>query len=151
MNKVGKAPLIILIVSLIFLTLCMFYVVHNSKTRKLLNNEDIKDMTIQYIDKNFDIDLYDEETDEGVKLLLTADYIGSDVIKEQPVINMNVSCYYVYKDAGNTYTDMKNENINIVYEDEKYKGESTIDFGRSDLENYSCTFKVAETSGKYAE
>lgn len=153
LKKFSKAQTIIFIISMLFLVLSMSFVIYKNYSGGAGKSSkgSIKEMTIEYVDTNYEIDLYDEQTDSGAKLELSAKYIGSDEIVEEPTINMNVDCYYVYEDAGDVYTDMKNANINIVYKDGKYKGESNIDFGRSSLESYNCAYKITKTTGQYKE
>ena len=95
---------------MLFLVLSMSFVIYKNYSGGAGKSSkgSIKEMTIEYVDTNYEIDLYDEQTDSGAKLELSAKYIGSDEIVEEPIINMNVDCYYVYEDAGDVYTDMKN-------------------------------------------
>lgn len=151
MKKFSKTQLIIFIISMLFLILSMSFVIYKnfSGGSNKVSKGSTQEMTIDYIDTNYEINLFDEKSDNGVKLELSAKYIGNDEIITEPEISMNIDCYYVYQDAGDVYTDMKTANINIVYEDGKYKGESSLDFGRSDLETYNCAYKVTKTIGKY--
>ena len=48
------------------------------------------EMMIEYVDTNYEIDLYDEQTDSGAKLELSAKYIGNDEIITEPEISMNI-------------------------------------------------------------
>lgn len=151
MKKLSKVQLIVFIISMLFLVFSMGFVIYKNFgiESKKATNHNIKNMTNEYIETNYEINLYDEKVGDNVKLNFIATYIGNDEIVKEPLINMDVDCYYVYKDANDIYTDMKKANINIIYKDGKYKGESNIDFGRSNIESYNCAYNIIKTTGQY--
>ena len=112
-------------------------------------NYNILNMDINYINDNFDILLYDEKDIDGIKLEVEANYLGKDKIVEQPKINMNVSCYYMYEEVEEEYTDLKSNDIELNYVNGKYVGQSKIDLVNDNLKSYSCSYQIVNTTGKY--
>lgn len=112
-------------------------------------NTNIINMDIDYIKDNFEVLLYDEKDIDGIKLEVEASYLGKDKIVEQPKINMNVSCYYMYEEVEEEYTDLKSNDIEVNYVDGKYVGESKIDLVNDNLKSYSCSYQIVNTTGKY--
>ena len=74
-------------------------------------------------------------------------------IKEEPKISTTVNCYYTYIDAEESYSDMIYQDVLLEKDgkNNKYKGKTVIDIGRTDIESYSCSYRVLDTSGKYIE
>lgn len=150
MNKSRKVPMIVLVISLIFLTCSMFFVVYSNNISKKAESISNK-LTNEYVENNFEIDLYDEKNEDNIELELSAKYIGNDTINENIEIKMNVNCYYVYIDGEETFTNMENGTFTLKKDDNKYVADGTINLGRTDIDSYSCSYKVFEVSGDFVE
>lgn len=146
-----KKPMIVLVLALIFLVGSIAFVIYGNKDK--YEDSTIKNMDIEYVNTNFEIDMYDEKSKENITLELSAKYIGSDEIKEEPKISTTVNCYYTYIDAEESYSDMIYQDVLLEKDgkNNKYKGKTVIDIGRTDIESYSCSYRVLDTSGKYIE
>lgn len=146
-----KKPMIVLVLALIFLVGSIAFVIYGNKDK--YEDSTIKNMDIEYVNTNFEMDMYDEKSKENITLELSAKYIGSDEIKEEPKISTTVNCYYTYIDADESYSDMIYQDVLLEKDgkNNKYKGKTVIDIGRTDIESYSCSYRVLDTSGKYIE
>lgn len=141
-----KKSMIALIISVVFLTICMFLVV---KTNKQKENTVLNDMTVEYVDTNYEIDLYDSIDKNKILLEAKAKYIGNDEIKENPKVTIQINCSYVYEDAAQKFTDLLTDDLILNNSDKGIYGELALEIERDSVDSYSCSYKVVETSGKY--
>lgn len=132
-----------LVVAILFIISPLILKVNKKEDNNIIN------MDIDYIKDNFEVLLYDEKDIDGIKLEVEANYLGKDKIVEQPKINMNVSCYYMYEEVEEEYTDLKSNDIELNYANGKYVGESKIDLVNDNLKSYSCSYQIVNTTGKY--
>lgn len=141
-----KKPMIVLIISVIFLTCSMFWVVYKNKEPK---GNITNDMDVNYVDTNFEIELYDEFDSSNVNLTAKAKYIGNDEIIKQPEIKLDITCSYVYEDAKELFTDIVTDSIVMNKEENIYIGSKQLELNRDEIESYSCFYKIVEVNGSY--
>jgi hypothetical protein len=142
-----RKSVIVLIISILFLGFSMFWVVTKSNTNK---TNDINDMTVEYVDSHFEIDLYDEINPNVIALTDKVNYIGTDEILKEPEITLEVKCSYVYNDANEVYTDTVNGEMVLTKNDAIYEGKLDLEITRDSIESYSCYYKIKEVSGSYS-
>lgn len=142
-----RKSVIVLIISILFLGFSMFWVLTKSNTNKI---NDINDMTVEYVDSHFEIDLYDEINPNVIELTAKANYIGTDEILKEPEITLEVKCSYVYNDANEVYTDTVNGEMVLTKNDAIYEGKLDLEITRDSIESYSCYYKIKEVSGSYS-
>lgn len=141
-----KKSMIILVVSLCFLVACMFYVVHDNKKEKVAES-----MDIDYINENYEIDLYEELKEDKLDFYVSGKYVGDDEIVDKPDITLSVNCLYVYTDADETFTDMLTKDVALNSTGNLLSGETSIELKRDVLDDYNCSYKVEKVNGKYLE
>lgn len=139
-----KKPMIILVVSLCFLVGAMFYVI---KTNKPLEKEIAMD--VEYINNNYELDLYEEKVDNNLELFVNGKYIGKDEVVTNPEITLNINCLYVYTDADESYTDVLEDKLVLKHSGSSLKGELTFNLKQEVLDGYSCSYNVDSTTGNY--
>lgn len=139
-----KKPMIILVVSLCFLVGAMFYVI---KTNKPIEKEIAMD--VEYINNNYELDLYEEKVDNNLELFVNGKYIGKDEVVTNPEITLNINCLYVYTDADESYTDVLEDKLVLKQSGSSLKGELTFDLKQEVLDGYSCSYNVDSTTGNY--
>lgn len=139
-----KKPMIILVVSLCFLVGAMFYVI---KTNKPLEKEVAMD--VEYINNNYELDLYEEKVDNNLELFVNGKYIGKDEVVTNPEITLNINCLYVYTDADESYTDVLEDKLVLKQSGSSLKGELTFNLKQEVLDGYSCSYNVDSTTGNY--
>jgi len=139
-----KKPMIILVVSLCFLVGAMFYVI---KTNKPLEKEIAMD--VEYINNNYELDLYEEKVDNNLELFVNGKYIGKDEVVTNPEITLNINCLYVYTDADESYTDVLEDKLVLKQSGSSLKGELTFNLKQEVLDGYSCSYNVDSTTGNY--
>lgn len=139
-----KKPMIILVVSLCFLVGAMFYVI---KTNKPLEKEIAMD--VEYINNNYELDLYEEKVDNNLELFVNGKYIGKDEVVTNPEITLNINCLYVYTDADESYTDVLEDKLLLKQSGSSLKGELTFNLKQEVLDGYSCSYNVDSTTGNY--
>jgi len=139
-----KKPMIILVVSLCFLVGAMFYVI---KTNKPIEKEIAMD--IEYINNNYELDLYEEKVDNNLELFVNGKYIGKDEVVTNPEITLNINCLYVYTDADESYTDVLEDKLVLKQSGSSLKGELTFNLKQEVLDGYSCSYNVDSTTGNY--
>jgi len=139
-----KKPMIILVVSLCFLVGAIFYVI---KTNKPLEKEIAMD--VEYINNNYELDLYEEKVDNNLELFVNGKYIGKDEVVTNPEITLNINCLYVYTDADESYTDVLEDKLVLKQSGSSLKGELTFNLKQEVLDGYSCSYNVDSTTGNY--
>lgn len=139
-----KKPMVILVVSLCFLVGAMFYVI---KTNKPLEKEIAMD--VEYINNNYELDLYEEKVDNNLELFINGKYIGKDEVVTDPEITLNINCLYVYTDADESYTDVLEDKLVLKQSGSSLKGELTFNLKQEVLDGYSCSYNVDGTTGNY--
>ena len=139
-----KKPMIILVVSLCFLVGAMFYVI---KTNKPIEKEIAMD--VEYINNNYELDLYEEKVDNNLELFVNGKYIGKDEVVTNPEITLNINCLYVYTDADESYTDVLEDKLVLKQSGSSLKGELTFNLKQEVLDGYSCSYNVDSTTGNY--
>lgn len=139
-----KKTMIILVVSICFLVGSMFYVIN---TKKTLGTEVA--MNVEYIDNNYELDLYEELVDNKLELFMNGKYIGNDEVKTIPEITLDIKCLYVYTDADESYTDLLEDSLILKEDGSSLKGELVFNLKQEVLDGYSCSYSINDTSGTY--
>lgn len=141
-----KRKIIISIISLIFISILMFLIFGNKFINKEVNSNK---MTIDYVNKNFEIDLYDVKGKNKINFYATGKYIGNDKIIDYPNIKLRVKCSYTYEDVNQEYTDMVVKDVLVTKKKDDYVGEDTVDIKRDVINSYSCFYEIVEVDGSY--
>ena len=141
-----KRKIIISIISLIFISILMFLIFGNKFINKEVNSNK---MTIDYVNKNFEIDLYDVKEKNSINFYATGKYIGNDKIIDYPNIKLRVKCSYTYEDVNQEYTDMVVKDVLVTKKKDDYVGEDTVDIKRDVINSYSCFYEIVEVNGSY--
>lgn len=144
-----KKSIIALIISILFLVCSIFFVVYrnvNKKQEKLLN-----EMTVDFVETNYEIDLFDEQQNSKINLNAKAEYIGNKEIAEQPEIKLQIACVYLYEDVGQIYTDRIVNDMLLKFNEDKLVGNLVLDLKRDSIDSYSCSYKIVEVNGKYLD
>ena len=139
-----KKPMIILAISLCILIAVIFLVVNINKNKK-----DIIKMDTNYINTNYEIDLFADKKENNLELYSVGKYLGSDKFAEDPKIKITVNCMYTYTDADEQYTDMLSEDIVLTKDDSNYNGKANINLNRNEVDGYSCYYIIKDTTGSY--
>lgn len=141
-----KRKIIISIISLIFISVLMFLIFGNKFINKEVNSNK---MTIDYVNKNFEIDLYDVKEKNSINFYATGKYIGNDKIIDYPNIKLRVKCSYIYEDVNQEYIDIVVKDVLVTKKKDDYVGEDTVDIKRDVISSYSCFYEIVEVSGSY--
>lgn len=141
-----KRKIIISIISLIFISVLMFLIFGNKFINKEVN---LNKITIDYVNKNFEIDLYDVKEKNSINFYATGKYIGNDKIIDYPNIKLRVKCSYTYEDVNQEYTDMVVKDVLVTKKKDNYVGEDTVDIKRDVINSYSCFYEIVEVDGSY--
>lgn len=141
-----KRKIFISIISLIFISVLMFLIFGNKFINKEVNSNK---MTIDYVNKNFEIDLYDVKEKNSINFYATGKYIGNDKIIDYPNIKLRVKCSYTYEDVNQEYTDIVVKDVLVTKKKDDYVGEDTVDIKRDVINSYSCFYEIVEVDGSY--
>ena len=141
-----KRKIIIFVTFLIFIVVLMFLIFGNKFLNKDVNSNK---MTIDYVNTNFEIDLYDTKEKNSITFYATGKYIGNDKIIDYPNIKLRVKCSYTYEDVNQEYTDMVAKDVIVTKKKDNYIGEDTVDIKRDTINSYSCFYEIVEVSGSY--
>lgn len=137
-----KKPMIILVTALCILVVVIFLVVS-------MNKKDIIKMDTNYINTNYEIDLFADKKENNLELYFVGKYIGTDKFAEEPKIKITVNCMYTYTDADEQYTDILSEDIVLTKDDTNYNGKANINLNRNEVDGYSCYYIIKDTTGSY--
>ena len=129
--------------------LLLFAIVNVKKANKEPLN--FLDMDVDYINTNYDLNLFEERIDNNLELTINGMYIGNDIIVEYPEITLKIECLYEYTDFNETFTDRIDDEI-ILIDDGVYLDEKVVfALNQNILDSYSCFYNVVNAKGKYLE
>lgn len=140
-----KKSLIALIISIVFLCICLVAVIFSK------NEIDSTPMDIFYVKDNFNINLTDSIESDSIVLTGTADYLGEDKILNNTEIKLGVSCFYTYEDNGEEFTDILDDDIILKYENDSYKGTIIFPIVQNTIKDYSCSYSIVDVNGSYVK
>ena len=138
-----KKSVIAFIISLILLVISIILVLVNNNSK-----ETITLMNKEYIENNFEINLF-EDNDEG-KIVLYSEgyYLGKDKIVVEPTILLDIKCIYSYYDAKQLYTNQLIGEMKLEKENDIYYGTTSFEIDK-EINNYACSYEVIDSTGKY--
>lgn len=139
-----KKSIIVLSISLVFLVGCIIFVMLGNVTRK----EQIK-LNQEYVNTQFELNLYDERIDNVINLYGSAKYIGSDTLEDNISMTMDVACIYTYTDANNEYTDILEDKMTLSEIHSEYTGKLSFELKQENIDGYSCTYTISDVKGSY--
>ena len=104
-----------------------------------------------YIEQNYEIDLYQEDRNNSLNLYGEAKYIGNDTIIEEPTINLEITCNYVYFEDDTEKIDTIKNKIILNKNGKMHFGKTSIQLNHTEASDYRCLYKISNVTGFYAK
>ena len=140
-----KKSLIALIISILFLGICLVLILFSNKKVNSIA------MDVPFVKDNFIINLSDNVEKESITLTGEAQYIGELEIVENPEIKLGISCFYTYEDNNEEFTNLLDEDLVLKYDKDTYKGVISFPITQNTITDYSCSYSIIDVVGSYVK
>ena len=139
-----KKSITFLIISICFLIGCIVWVL-------LSKNDDfnLRKIDEDFIKENYEINLFEDRTDENLKLNAEARYIGNYEVIKNLELKLNINCVYTYLINEEVHSDAVVEEMILIENDKILTGSIELNTSDKILNSYSCSYNVLEAKGEY--
>lgn len=139
-----KKSIVTLIISICFLAGCIIWTILSKN-----ENFNLRKIDDDFIKENYEINLYEDKTDNKLTLIAEAKEIGNYEIIKELEIKLSINCVYTYLKDDEVYTDMNTEEMILKDTDGKITGKIEVEISDKILNSYSCSYNIIEGKGEY--
>ena len=139
-----KKSIVTLIISICFLAGCIIWTILSKN-----ENFNLRKIDDDFIKENYEINLYEDKTDNKLTLIAEAKEIGNYEIIKELEIKLSINCVYTYLKDDEVYTDMNTEEMILKDTDGKITGKMEVEISDKILNSYSCSYNIIEGKGEY--